>query len=102
MIQSDMRADSIAAKFPPVSQVQGEAMGTSMSDEKPNSSLKQQLEELLNPKTPEVDPKAVTKQMLLTCKVFRKRNSNVTPLTSQKDKTGGIRDRMYRGGTVQK
>ena len=101
MIQTDMRTDNIA-KFPPVSQVQGEVMGTSMSDEKQTSSLKQQLEELLNPKTPEVDPKAVTKQMLLTCKVFRKRNSNVTPLTSQKDKAGGIRERMYRGGTVQK
>ena len=38
---------------------------------------------MLNPKTPEMDPKAMTKQMLLTCKVFRKRNSNVTPLTSK-------------------
>ena len=101
MIQTDMNTDNVA-KFPPVGQAQGEITGTSMSDEK-TSHLKQQLEELLNPKTPEVDPKAVTKQMLLTCKVFRKRNSNVTPLQSQRDKApGGIQDRMYRGGKVQK
>ena len=38
----------------------------------------------MNPKLPELDPKDVTKQMLLTCKVFRKRNSNVTPLKSHR------------------
>ena len=38
------------------------------------------LEDLMAPKAPEVDSKSITKQMLLTCKVLRKRNTNVTPL----------------------
>ena len=80
-----MRSDDVA-KFPPVSQVAGKTGGlneSSVDSDQPGSDLQQQLEEMLNPKTPEMDPKAMTKQMLLTCKVFRKRNSNVTPLTSK-------------------
>lgn len=35
----------------------------------------------------ELDPRSITKQMLITCKVLRKRNNNVTPLTTR----GGAR-----------
>ena len=35
------------------------------------------LEEILNPKTPELDPKDYARQMLYKCKVLRKRNTNV-------------------------
>ena len=56
------------------------------SVEKPDSDIQQKLENLLNPKTPEVDAKAVTKQMLLTYKVVRTRNTNVTPLESKREK----------------
>ena len=46
------------------------------------------LDHLLFEKPPEVDPKLVTRQMLLNSNIFRKRNSNVSPLQStSKNKT---------------
>lgn len=34
------------------------------------------------------DAKNITRQMLLNCHVYRKRNSNVSPLTADKTKPG--------------
>ena len=42
------------------------------------------LDNLLFEKPPEVDPKLVTKMMLLNSNIFRKRNSNVSPLQSHR------------------
>mmetsp|Transcript_5872 Transcript_5872/g.7088 ORF Transcript_5872/g.7088 Transcript_5872/m.7088 type:complete len:138 (-) Transcript_5872:385-798(-) len=40
----------------------------------------------LHKRPPDIDPKKVTRQMLLNCHVFRKRNTNVTPLASNRSK----------------
>ena len=40
----------------------------------------------MNPKTPEVDPKEVTRQMLYKCRVIRKRNTNTMQLTTDHSK----------------
>ncbi len=50
----------------------------------------------MNPKLPELDPKEVTKQMLLTCKIFRKRNTNVTPLKSHRNNQSLISKRVMQ------
>ena len=41
-----------------------------------------------------IDPRQVTKQMLVTCRIFRKKNSNVTPLKSNRATTGSIAKRV--------
>ena len=49
-------------------------------------NLQQALEEMMNPKTPDVDPKDITRQMLYKCQVLRKRNTNVMPLAQDQSK----------------
>ena len=49
-------------------------------------NLQQALEEMMNPKTPDVDPRDITRQMLYKCQVLRKRNTNVTPLAQDQSK----------------
>ena len=92
------RSDTIN-KLPPVTGLKSARAGVVIEEtnreDTPGSTLKAQLEELLNPKAPEMDPKAVTKQMLLTCKVLRRRNTNVTPLEKK-----NVYDRYNRGGTA--
>ena len=60
------------------------------SDTVSRNTLHTQTERADNPfgkkRPPEVDPKLVTRQMLLNSHVYRKRNNNVTPLASDRSK----------------
>ena len=65
-------------------------------------NLQQALEEMMNPKTPDVDPRDITRQMLYKCQVLRKRNTNVTPVVQDHSKKSplGMRSspRNHAGG----
>ena len=52
------------------------------------------LDELIVKKEQPADPIDITKQMLVTCRIFRKKSSNVTPLKSNRAATGGIAKRV--------
>ena len=43
------------------------------------------MDHIIFEKPPEVDPKLVTKMMLLNSNIFRKRNSNVSPLQTNRN-----------------
>ena len=71
-------------ELPPVAFQLNSSAGLASTAIDSNSVLQQEFNEMMNPTPLEASAKDVTKQMLVTCKVFRKRNSNVTPLMSKR------------------